>query len=364
MTKTLKDIYNQDFINKIASSIKEVYPVFNQAKFINSVFIPDWEEKTLKERMRHITICLGETLPKNYKEAIKILFKIVDKFPKNNLGCIFFPDFVEVYGLEDWERSMKALELFTQHSTSEFAVRPFIIQDQDRMMAQMLEWSTHSSEHVRRLASEGCRPKLPWGMVLKSFKHDPTPILPILENLKVDESLYVRKSVANNLNDISKDHPNLVLEIAKNWYGNHPHTNWIIKHACRSLLKQGNKEALTIFGFKSSNSFCIDEFQIHPEKLNIGEDLNFSFKINSTQSTPTKIRIEYAIDYVKAKGHRTKKIFKITENTMEKGKTLTYNKTHSFKELSTRKHYAGIHTISIIINGVEMVAKDFDLAQE
>ncbi|PGS55822.1 DNA alkylation repair protein [Bacillus sp. AFS041924] len=359
MADALKNVYNHDLILKIANEINDVFPEFNRKSFINEVFDENWEEKTLKERMRHITFCLGEALPNEYEVSIKILSSILDKFPKGQLSSIIFPDFVEVYGLENWETSMQALELFTQHSTSEFAVRPFIVQDQTRMMTQMIEWSTNPNEHVRRLASEGCRPKLPWGMVLKSLKIDPSPILPILENLKEDESLYVRKSVANNLNDISKDHPSLVLQIAKEWYGKNPHTNWIIKHACRTLLKKGNIEAFTIFGFQTTNEINVESFQLQSNNIRIGENLNFSFKIHSNELTPTKIRTEFAIDYVKAKGHRTKKIFKISENTIEKGKTLSYNKSHSFKNLTTRKHYPGQHTISLLINGVECGSCNF-----
>ncbi|PEJ56182.1 hypothetical protein CN692_18590 [Bacillus sp. AFS002410] len=359
MAEALKDLYNYNLISKIANEITNVYSNFNRDTFIEKIFDEKWEDKTLKERMRHITICLGELLPSNYEESIEILSSILNKFPTNQLSSIIYPDFVEVYGLEHWDQSMEALELFTQHSTSEFAVRPFIVQDQERMMAQMLKWSTHHNEHVRRLASEGCRPKLPWGMVLKNLKLDPTPILSILENLKEDESLYVRKSVANNLNDISKDHPNLVLKIAKEWYGKNPNTNWIIKHACRTLLKKGNIEALTIFGFQTTNAINIENFQLQSDKIEIGEDLNFSFKIHSDEPTSIKIRIEFAIDYVKAKGNRTKKIFKISENTIEKDKTLSYNKSHSFKNLSTRKHYPGQHTISLLINGAECGSCDF-----
>ncbi|PGM57615.1 DNA alkylation repair protein [Bacillus sp. AFS053548] len=362
MAEALKDLYNYDLISKIANEISIVYTDFNRETFMNKVFNESWEEKTLKERMRHITICLGETLPNKYEKSIEILSSILENFPKGQLSSIFFPDFVEVYGLDHWEKSIESLELFTKHSTSEFAVRPFIVQDQERMMTQMLKWSTHPDEHVRRLASEGCRPKLPWGMVLKSLKKDPTPILPILENLKEDESLYVRKSVANNLNDISKDHPTLVLKIAKEWSGKNPHTNWIIKHACRTLLKKGNIEALTIFGFQTTKAIHIDQFQLQSDKIEIGGDLNFSFTIHSNEPTTTKLRIEFAIDYVKSKGNRTRKIFKISENTIENEKTLSYNKKHSFKNLSTRKHYPGQHSITILINGVESGNYDFTVS--
>src|SRR5690606_550673 len=145
------------------------------------------------------------TLPPDYIEAVGVLKKAAPYF--TGLEAMIFPDFVETYGLDHWEASMDALELMTRYSSSEYAVRPFIAKDTERMMAQMLEWAHSDSEHVRRLASEGCRPRLPWAMGLTMLKKDPSPILPILETLKQDESLYVRRSVANNLNDISKDHP-------------------------------------------------------------------------------------------------------------------------------------------------------------
>ena len=170
--------------------------------------------------MRHVTTCLNAFLPPEYEEAIIILRKVAPNLSNHTLASIVFPDFVEVYGLEDWDVSLPALEWFTQYSTSEYAVRPFIQQAPDIMIEQMMKWSFHHNHHVRRLASEGIRPRLPWGIALQQFKVDPTPIIPILTNLKEDESLYVRKSVANNLNDISKDHPAIVLDLAKEWLEN------------------------------------------------------------------------------------------------------------------------------------------------
>jgi 3-methyladenine DNA glycosylase AlkC len=357
MAEPLKLMYDEDFLCQFGGKVKGVYDVFDINGFIAAVIGDNWGSLELKARIRRISVSLGKYLPTRYEEALRILFKIDEEcvgFP-----YIFFPDFIEVYGQdeEDWELSMKALQRFTMRSSSEFAVRPFLIRNPQRMMEQMDAWSKHPNEHVRRLASEGCRPQLPWGQTLPLFKKDPAPILPILEQLKADPSLYVRKSVANNLNDISKTHPDLVIQIAKDWYGANEHTNWIVKHACRTLLKKGEKQVLSIFGYKDDLSLQLNDFILHNDHISIGENIKVSFEIQAGKDT--KVRIEYAIDYVKAKGNRSRKIFKISETILKKGESRFYSKNHSFKDLTTRKHYNGIHTLSIIINGSERSSLDF-----
>lgn len=162
---------------------------------------------------------------------------------------MFFPDYIERFGMEDYAVAVGTMERLTAFTSCEFAVRPFIKKHEGQMLEQMLGWSEHSSHHVRRLASEGSRPRLPWAMALPKLKKDPSPILPILENLKVDSSEYVRRSVANNLNDISKDNPDVALSVFRDWIGHSPETNRIVKHGCRTLLKQGVPEAMELFGF-------------------------------------------------------------------------------------------------------------------
>ena len=169
------------------------------------IFDNNWKDKALKQRMKHISASLHHYLPMQYSDAIQILMKSSSKF--RGFQYMFFPGFVERYGLNQYETSIQALEHFTKHSSSEFAVRPFITKYNHKMMAQMEVWAESDNHPIRRLASEGCRPRLPWATALPEFKQDPAPILPILEKLKNDESEYVRRSVANNLNDISKDHP-------------------------------------------------------------------------------------------------------------------------------------------------------------
>ncbi|WP_331683316.1 DNA alkylation repair protein [Clostridioides difficile] len=311
----------------------------------------------LKARCRKISMSLGMYLPEDYKEALSILEKSVTGF----YFAFFFPDFVEVYGQDDvnWDLSISALERNTKYWSSEFAVRAFIIKDEERMMAQMRKWSKHKNEHVRRLASEGCRPQLPWGQAISKFKKDPTPVLPILEQLKTDTSTYVQKSVANNLNDISKTHPDLVISIAKDWYGKNKPTNWIVKHGCRTLLKKGNRDVLALFGYDDTISINIQDFTLETTSISIGENLTFSFKILAKKATKT--RLEYGIDYVKSNGKRNRKIFKISEVSLKENEKKSYMKKHSFADVSVRKHYPGIHSITIIINGVEKGKLDFEL---
>ncbi|HYG39944.1 MAG TPA: DNA alkylation repair protein [Cytophagales bacterium] len=230
-------------------------------------------------------------------------------------------------------------------------------------MNQMLKWAGHSNHHVRRLASEGCRPSLPWAMALRDFKRDPSMILPILEQLKDDPSEYVRKSVANNLNDISKDNPDLVLEIAKRWRGIGKDTDWIIKHACRTLLRKGSTKALSHFNFFHPESIIVKDLNCSSLTVPIEGAFQFSFKLESKEENDVNLRIEYGLYFMKANGKQTRKVFKISEFNMKERKDIVITKSHSFKTLTTRKHYPGNHNLTIIVNGVEMAEKAFLLTQ-
>ncbi|EQG69856.1 DNA alkylation repair enzyme family protein [Clostridioides difficile DA00142] len=357
MPELLKNMYNRESLYEVAVAIQSVYNSFKVDEFIKSTMDETWNNVELKARCRKISMSLGMYLPEDYKEALSILEKSVTGF----YFAFFFPDFVEVYGQDDinWDLSISALERNTEYWSSEFAVRAFIIKDEERMMAQMRKWSKHKSEHVRRLASEGCRPQLPWGQAISKFKKDPTPVLPILEQLKTDTSTYVQKSVANNLNDISKTHPDLVISIAKDWYGKNKSTNWIVKHGCRTLLKKGNRDVLAIFGYDDTTSINLQDFTLETTSISIGEDLTFSFKILAKKATKT--RLEYGIDYVKSNGKKSRKIFKISEVSLKENEKKSYMKKHSFADVSVRKHYPGIHSIAIIINGIEKDKLDFEL---
>jgi 3-methyladenine DNA glycosylase AlkC len=237
MAELLKYAYDRAYMQSLAKALISAGAKLSVSSFCDAVFGEDWDELELKERMRKIRSTIFEQVNLPYKEATEILMIAGKDF--GGFEGMLFPDYVQVYGLNSWVQSMKTLEVLTKFSSSEFAIRPFIEKDRQRAMKQMLKWSQHKNEHVRRLSSEGCRPRLPWAPALVELKKDPSDIIAILENLITDESLYVRKSVANNLNDISKDHPALAIKLAKKWIKNkNPETLWIVKHGLRTLLKK------------------------------------------------------------------------------------------------------------------------------
>lgn len=357
MLEPFKNVYSKKFVSALGRELKKHCPDFNSRKFSQSVFCSQWQDKELKDRMRHIAVCLGEYLPDNYKKSLSILKLAAPQF--TDLEAMVFPDFVEVFGLDDYDSSIPALEHFTQFSSSEFAVRPFIVRYPTKMMKQMKAWAKSDNYHVRRLASEGCRPRLPWAMSLPEFKKDPRHVIPILELLKQDESENVRRSVANNLNDISKDHPAAVIRIAKSWKGVHPDTDRLVKHACRTLLKQGHTPALRLFGFKNPSQISVNKFKLD-KTVAKGKALEFSFQINTTAKALGKIRLEYGIDFFKANGQQARKVFMISESQLGEP-TRSVAKRHSFRPISTRKYYPGKHGVAIIINGVQIAHKSFTL---
>ncbi len=357
MPEPLKNLYNRSLITDLGSEISKRYTGFDQKAFERAVFDNDWKDKELKQRMRHIAECLHQHLPADYKKAINILKPVSAEF--SGFENMFFQDYVECYGLDDFETSMPALEHFTKYSSSEFAVRAFILQQEKRMMKQMLNWARSDNHHVRRLASEGCRPRLPWAIALPPFKKNPQPVLKILKTLMNDESEYVRRSVANNLNDISKDNPETVLQWAERWLGDSKETDRIIKHACRSLLKQGDVQALSLFGFTDAKHIKLDMFKVQP-MVSLGEKLHFSFLLRTRSTHLGRCRIEFAIDFMKANNKQNRKVFKISEGDYaEKEKQVS--KYFSFKKISTRKYYAGKHQLTVIVNGVDQTSKLFDL---
>jgi 3-methyladenine DNA glycosylase AlkC len=306
-------------------------------------------------------------MPEIFSEAVVLIDKIIKNLKKNNftdgnLAFIFFADYIEIYGLDDFKTSTKAFVSITQFISCEFAVRPFILKYKEQMIAEMTKWSLHENHHVRRLASEGSRPRLPWAMAIPFLKKDPTSILPILENLKNDPSEYVRRSVANNLNDIAKDNPKIVLIIAHKWKNHSKETDAIIKHGCRSLLKQGHPAILEHYGLESTN-IVLSTFEIKTPVVKIGDYLQFQFYLNNKNEIPKTVRLEYAIHYKKAKGHLAKKVFKISEKIYQPNQLIKIERNQSFKLITTRVFYTGIHQLSIIINGTESETLEFELIE-
>ncbi|MFB9325847.1 DNA alkylation repair protein [Paenibacillus aurantiacus] len=365
MAEPLKAMYNEPFLRQFAALVHSAWAPFDQERFVALVLSGEWEQLELKARMRRITVSLGAGLPAEYSKALDILYAIDERC--TGFPYLFFPDFVEVYGMNDWARSMDALARFTGKSSAEFAIRPFILAEPEKTMARMLEWADSEDEHIRRLASEGCRPRLPWAPALPAFKRDPAPILPILEKLKADASLYVRKSVANNLNDIAKDHPALVLDIAQRWIGDNERTNWIVRRGCRSLIKAADPAIMALLGYadeEAAANVAHAVVDVTPDEARIGEttEIRYAAQLNPVAGTAAdqqleqgafKLRLELGVDYVKANGSVSRKKFLLKETLAEPGARIAGAKRLSWADLTTRKHYPGVHRLWLLVNGRE-----------
>ena len=372
-----KNILNPQFFNDFTEALKNVIPDLNERLFLSQIMDDEWDNRALLQRMRHVTTVLKNFLPADYQNAVAKILTLIDYLQDTPYGLAlkskkdtqyglsleyaFLGDFIEQYGLDDYDTSVMAIEKITQFTSCEGAVRFFILKYPDKMMKQMLAWSTHPNLWVRRLSSEGCRPRLPWTMALSNLKNNPAPIIPILENLKNDPSVFVRMSVANNLNDITKDNPAIVIDLARKWQGKSKETDWVIKHGCRTLLKQGHPEALELFGFEADNNISIADFQVLTPKVIIGKSLEFSFKLLNNNQTKTKIRLEYGLYYQKANGTLSKKVHKISEKDYAANSTTPVIRKHSFRVVTTRQLHPGLHQVAVIINGKEFEKYDFQL---
>jgi 3-methyladenine DNA glycosylase AlkC len=363
MAEPLKHMYNPAFFEKLCPVMRKSIPGFDYNNFIHQIFNSTWPDLELKERVRHIALALHRFLPADFPGTARILVRLSAALRKEvreqGFATIFIPEYIQVFGLDHPDASLAAIEEITKLVSGEFAVRPFLIRYPEKTLKKMLTWSTHEDASVRRLASEGCRPRLPWAMVIPSLKKDPSPVLPILENLKTDPSEYVRRSVANNLNDIAKDHPDLVLQIVRKWKGFGADTDRIIKHACRTLLKKGDHHALTLHGFDPKSRAAVSSFTLPKAKVKIGGHLNFKFEFINKEKRLAWFWLEYAIDYITSSGKTSRKIFKISESSLPPGKKVKVQRKQSFKNFTTRKHFKGKHLITILANGKKLASREF-----
>jgi 3-methyladenine DNA glycosylase AlkC len=359
MPTELKEWFNPDFYRDLAAALGEIEPSFDRKAFYAAAIV-DLEKLELKERLRRTAVTCHRHLPQDFSKALQLLFEIAPLYEGEFTG-MFCPDFVGLYGLDRVEESLEALKYFTVYSSSEFAVREFLIRDRKRTLAAMKRWSKDENHHVRRLSSEGTRPRLPWSFNLTEFIADPSLSKPILMNLRADESLYVRKSVANHLNDISKDHPEWMLDLVASWDRTDERTNWIIKRAARTLIKTGHPRAFPFLGFEARPGVQLGPLVLSQKRLRLGSVLSFHVSIRSTKKRAQKLSVDYVVQYVKKSGKPSPKVFKLTEIDLGPGEQIELNKRQLFKDFSTRKHYAGKHVIQIMVNGKPRAESTFDL---
>jgi 3-methyladenine DNA glycosylase AlkC len=355
----LKDWFDETRYRTIADQLAALHPRFDKKRFL-ALSLDGLADLSLLQRLRRMSESTREALPLDYRESLGVLRALAPQID-HGFVTLFLPDFVSLYGHDDFDTSMEALKFFTPFGSSEFAIREFLKRDLHRTLAVMHEWSRDPDEHVRRLASEGCRPRLPWSFRLVELVADPAPALPILENLRADPSLYVRKSVANHLNDIAKDHPDKTLSVLHSWDRDHPHTAWIAKRALRTLIKEGHAGALTLLGAGDAAKVRIASFSVSPNRVALGDAIRLSLRLTSTSPKVQRLLIDYVVHYVKQSGGTSEKVFKWKELDLAPGETVSLEKRQVIRDFTTRRHYPGTHRVEVQVNGERLAEGEFGL---
>ena len=350
-----KNWINEKVVKDYATSLKRVNSKFNHESFLQvGKSLHDLE---LRQRVRAIAEQLKSHLPTDFKVALSDLMMAIKNHDLTGFALWPATEFIQIYGIDNKEDSLSALKELTVRFTSEFAVRPFIIKYPEWTMVELEKLARHKNVHVRRWASEGSRPRLPWGERLHNLVKDPRPGLKILEALKFDPELYVRKSVANHLNDIAKDHPELVIETLKRWQKAMPQEftkefNFIVNRSLRTMIKNGHSEALKLVGIKAGNEHIkVDRFNLMQKSVRVGQALEFSFRIKNASSKPQTYLIDYVVWHQKANGTLTPKVFKLKSGKIAAKQSIDVNKKHSFKVVTTRRYHKGPHQLGLLING-------------
>lgn len=373
MPEPFKNLFNEAVIHDLGQHFSSAWPEFDHAGFVNAAG-KNLEALELKQRSDQITEAMACCLPDDYEHAATILMTCLaadenreharkeKSTALNGMAIMPMTHYVGRYGLEHFDLSMSLFREMTKRFSSEFGIRYFLLAEPERTLATLTEWTSDADQHVRRLVSEGTRPRLPWGMQLPAFIEDPTPLLGLLEALRDDPEEYVRRSVANNLNDIAKDHPDLVAGLAADWLkGADTRRQKLVRHACRTLIKQGHKKTLAALGFAPP---CIEikHWEILTPRVAFGTRLQFELSLTSTSERPQPLIIDYVIHHRKANGNTTAKVFKWKTITLPARATHSAKRKHAMRKITTRRYYPGTHGLEILVNGVPHGRKEFELA--
>ena len=355
----LKAMFDQARLQHIAAQVKVVHPRFDTARFL-SLATANLDALSLMERLRQTTTSLHATLPNDFSDALAILKAVAPRIDHAFVSMIL-PDYVACHGLDHFDVSMDALRSFTPSASPDCGTRPFLPADPPRALATMATWAHDDNPHVRRLASEGCRPRLPWSFRLDAIVNDPELAAPILETLRADDSLYVRKSVANHLNDVTKRHPIWVLDTIERWPLDDPRTAWIARHALRTLIKQGDRRALAVIGAGEVPEVAVHGFSLTPSTIAIGGTVLMDFTLTSQVNRPQSLVIDYRVHYVKKSGVASGKVFKLKSLTLPAHGSVRITRKQAFRDLSTRTHQPGRHELELLVNGESLAREGFEL---
>jgi 3-methyladenine DNA glycosylase AlkC len=383
VAEALKHQLGPDLPGRIAETLAATQPGFDSASFDSAGFVEfcldGYDDLELTARGQRMADAMAIHLPADRGEAIRILLASLEHGPQVAIGEDGTPDdgassgwevwfylphtrFVGDHGLDHFDLAMEAQHRLTQLFTAEFSIRPFLETHTEATLARLRDWATDPDEHVRRLVSEGTRPRLPWAGRLRHFQADPSPVVELLELLKDDPSAYVRRSVANNLNDIAKDHPDVVIDIAARWWADgSPDRRRLIRHGLRTLLKRGDVDALAVMGFGADSPAEITDLRVTPSSIEIGTKLKIEVDVNNPSGQQTGALVDLVVHYVKANGSTSPKVFRGAELQLEPGERRTVRKTISFAQHSTRTHYPGTHHIDVQLNGEAARSASFEV---
>jgi len=361
MPEPFKNLIHAGLVEQAASKLRHAWPAFDAARF-TALAGSGLDALEMKARAMQICAALEATLPDDFAAAAPLLQHTVQG-DGALAGWILWPlgEYVARRGQRQPELALTVLHRLTQRFTAEFAIRPFIAGHPELAFATLARWVHDPSEHVRRLVSEGSRPRLPWGLQLKALVADPAPTLPLLLALQDDPSDYVRRSVANHLNDIAKDHPALVAA----WLEQHlpaasKERRALLRHASRTLVKQGDRRVLAAWGLGKPLRGAAS-LSLAPKKIALGEHVALKLVLTSTSPKAQKLAIDYLVHHVKADGSVSPKVFKGWVAELPPNGTLTLGKRHAVKPITTRRYHAGHHAVDVQVNGQVVASAAFTL---
>jgi 3-methyladenine DNA glycosylase AlkC len=370
MAATLKSQLGAGVVRRLGAAISGAWPAFPAAAFERDA-LHGLASLELLARGGHIAGALRAHLPADVGEALGILGRALGPvLPEEGLdGAGMSPFaylpivfFVRDHGLAAYDAAMSLQHALTQRFTAEWSIRPFLDAEPERTLAILRRWAGDPSPHVRRLVSEGTRPRLPWAPRLRRFVDDPRPALALLELLRDDPSSYVRRSVANHLNDVGKDHPALLVETARRWLrGAGPERRRLVAHALRSLARRGDRDALALLGHGAAPRVLVRDVRVAPARVAIGGEVRFEATVESRADAPQALAVNLAVHYVKARGDARPKRFKLRPLALPPGGAVRVARTLSLAQRSTRRHHPGVHRLELVLNGVAHDAGAFEL---
>lgn len=360
----LKDHFDRQLIVGIGHRISAVCDGFDEAGFVTASLTEDWEELSLTQRSRAIADALWSTLSMPAIDALDVLTAALPPELDGSAGVLNegfelwpFGDLIATHAVDELDAGLEACRELTKRFTAEFAIRPFL-RRYPEALERLASWTEDDNEHVRRLVSEGSRPRLPWATRLDLPVE---PVLEMLGRLRSDPSPYVRRSVANHLNDLAKDDPDRIVSLLETWYAEGvEETTWIVRHALRNHLKAGDPRVMTLFGYGEPEVGVVD-LRIDPTGIRIGDTASVRFELTSTLDRAQALHVDLVIGYMKANGERSPKVFKYRTFELDPGGTEGCSKKLSFVHRSTRKLYPGEHTVAVRVNGCDLASIRFDL---